>query len=79
MLTVTVNQKTTFHSPTIAHAKRRASQIANRYAKNSDWMRIYVSSGSLTIDGKVFQQGSELRLKRINAMYPTFKAGEWAM
>ena len=77
MLTITVNSRKTFKTDDLSKAKRRASSIANQYARSTDSMRIYVSSGTLEVDGEKYQQGSELWMRRLNTMFPTFKAGKW--
>lgn len=77
MLTVTVNKRHTFKSVDLSKAKQMASKIANKYAQDSDWVRIYVSSGSVTIENEIFGTGTELRMKRFNQMHPKFKPGKW--
>jgi hypothetical protein len=79
MLTVTVNRRQTFRANSIACAKQQATKVANKCARKEDWARIYVSSGSVTIDGKEYPPGSEVWLKRFNTMYPMFKPGKWVM
>lgn len=77
MLTVTVNQRRTFRSADLSKAKQMASKIANAFAKESDWMRVYVSSGNVIVDGEVYGPGTELKLKRLNQLKPKYKSGKW--
>lgn len=77
LLTCTVNRKNTFRSTSLTHAKQRASSFANRRCKEEDWVRVYVSSGKLSIGDRSYGEGSEIWMRRFNQISPAYKPGKW--